>query len=174
MGKRKIIKIGDQEISISDREILFAEAYLANGFNATSAAIKAGYSKKSAKVQASRMLTNANLSNYLKWKSEPIMDELEITQERILKELASIAFAKPTDFLNQDFSLKNLTEIRSSFHPAIKQIVRNDRGFKLVLHDKIGSLNKLLELIREKQLNVNSKKDSLFASINAYYSNYGK
>lgn len=171
MGKRNVIDLGGQAISLSDREMHFAESYLSNGFNATSAAITAGYSAKSAKEQASRLLTNVNLSKYLTWKTKPLLDDLEISQERILKELASIAFAKPTDFLNQDLTLKNLTEIKSSMLPAIKQIERNDRGFKLILHDKISPLNKLLELAREKELNGNNKKESLFASINSYYNN---
>lgn len=45
---------------LSDRQRLFVEAYLADP-NATQAAIKAGYSKKTAKSQGARLLTNVDI-----------------------------------------------------------------------------------------------------------------
>lgn len=170
MVREKFILENGEEIFLSKKEVLFAENYLANGFNATLAAVKAGYSPKSAKVQASRMLTNANLSKYMKWKSTPVIEELEITRERIIKEMAAIAFAKPTDFLNSDFTLKELNQMKREMLPAIKQIEKTDRGFKVIFHDKISSLSKLSELIREDSEKSKGGNINFFNSINEYIS----
>jgi phage terminase small subunit len=171
MSRRKIILDKGEEIVLSEKEILFADYYLANGFNATAAAIKAGYSANSAKVQASRMLTNVNLSKYLNWKSKPILEELEITQERIIREMAAIAFARPTDFLNPDLTIKSLDEMKREMLPAIKQIEKTDRGFKVIFHDKIASLSRLSDLIQDQNNEAQSKRrGNLFSSINEYLS----
>lgn len=47
------------------RQIAFCLAYAGSG-NATQSAIEAGYSEKTANEQASRLLTNVNIQNYLK------------------------------------------------------------------------------------------------------------
>lgn len=49
-------------MALSNKQRAFIEAYLANGFNATKAAIAAGYAESSARVQGHRLITNANIS----------------------------------------------------------------------------------------------------------------
>ena len=46
---------------IAGKMLLFLESYLANGGNATKAAISAGYSESSARSQGNRLTTNANI-----------------------------------------------------------------------------------------------------------------
>jgi|LGVF01.2.fsa_nt_gb phage terminase small subunit len=61
-------------------------------FNATRAALKAGYSESNARSQASRMLTNANIKKFLNKKTDKVAEKLDITADRVLEELAHIAF----------------------------------------------------------------------------------
>ncbi len=70
------------------RQKAFCEYYVACG-NATEAAIKAGYNKKSAKATASRMLTNVNLQNYIKELMEKMEQDRIATAEEVLKYLTS-------------------------------------------------------------------------------------
>ena len=52
-------------VRVTARQIAFCLAYAGSG-NATQSAIEAGYSEKTANEQASRLLANVNIQNYLK------------------------------------------------------------------------------------------------------------
>ena len=67
--------------------------------NGTQAAIRAEYSEKTAKEQASRLLTNGNILARVEELDQAKTDELEITQERILKEYAKLAFTNSDDLM---------------------------------------------------------------------------
>ena len=76
---------------LNDKQKRFCEEYMID-LNATQAAIRAGYSKKTAYSIAERLLRNVDIQGYLVDKRKKIADKLEISQERVLKELARIAF----------------------------------------------------------------------------------
>ena len=71
--------------SVADRKLTpkqqrFVDEYLVD-LNATQAAIRAGYSKKTAKEQAARLLTKANVQAELQKRRKKIEKKLEISQE---------------------------------------------------------------------------------------------
>lgn len=72
------------------KQQLFADEYIISG-NATDAAIKAGYSKKTARSQGQRLLTKVDISNYIKNRMEELQDEKILTQKQILVMLSEIA-----------------------------------------------------------------------------------
>jgi len=76
---------------LTERQKLFVRAYKQCG-NATQAAIAAGYSENSAQVNGSRLLTNAMVQAALHQMEEKLQHKFEITLERIVQELAAIAF----------------------------------------------------------------------------------
>lgn len=71
---------------LTTRKRLFAESYLANP-NATEAAIKAGYSKKTARSQGQRLLTDVDIRALV----EKRVEEAIITADEILTDVKSIA-----------------------------------------------------------------------------------
>ena len=68
----------------------FADEYIISG-NATDAAIKAGYSEKTARSQGQRLLTKADISDYIQKRMEELQDEKILTQKQILLMLSEIA-----------------------------------------------------------------------------------
>lgn len=76
----------------------FIVNYLGNGFNATQAAKDAGYSAKTADSQASRMLKNDKVRAVIKARSRMSLAKREITAERVLDEIAKLAFFDPRRF----------------------------------------------------------------------------
>lgn len=68
---------------INDKQKLFADEYLIDR-NATKAAIRCGYSEKTATSQASRLFTNVDIQQYIKEKSQSIAEKLGITAEYVL------------------------------------------------------------------------------------------
>ena len=69
--------------------------------NATQAYIRAGYSRKGARVSASRLLANANVSAAVQAGQAAHLGRLDITKQRVLQEYARIAFNDPRRFWEQ-------------------------------------------------------------------------
>lgn len=75
----------------------FCDEYLID-LNATQAAIRAGYSKKRASEQAYQLLQKTTVQAYIEKRKKDREKRVEISQDRVLQELAYIAFAKATDY----------------------------------------------------------------------------
>lgn len=77
---------------LSARHKRFVAEYLIDG-NATQAAIRASYSRKTARVQGHRLLTNAAIAAALAAGQQAIAAALNITRDDIARELHTLAFA---------------------------------------------------------------------------------
>ena len=75
----------------------FCEEYLID-LNATQAAIRAGYSEKTANRIASELLSKLDIQEKITELKAERSKRTEITQDRVVKELAAMAFAKATDY----------------------------------------------------------------------------
>ncbi|MGI9282551.1 MAG: terminase small subunit [Endozoicomonas sp.] len=75
---------------MNDKHAHFLAEYLIDQ-NATRAAIAAGYSKKTARSQGSRLLTNADIQIALREQLEQLSSELKITATNKRRKLWSIA-----------------------------------------------------------------------------------
>lgn len=84
-------------MALTDKQKRFCEEYLID-LNATQAAIRAGYSPKTAEQTASRLLRNVKLQEYIAKRQKELSRSTEITQERVIKELALIAFSNNADY----------------------------------------------------------------------------
>jgi phage terminase small subunit len=83
---------------LTRRQEAFARNYLVS-LNATEAAKLAGYSSKTAKAIASTLLTNVNVAAALKRERERLADRYEVNIDRVVRELARIAFSDMRDFM---------------------------------------------------------------------------
>ena len=83
----------------------FVDEYLVD-LNATQAAIRAGYSERTAQEQGSRLLSNAMVAAAVVKAMEAREQRSHITQDRVLRELARIAFFDIRRLYREDGSLK--------------------------------------------------------------------
>lgn len=83
---------------LSDRRQRFAEEYLLD-LNAKQAAIRAGYSKKTAQSSGPRLLTFVEVKRYIALRQAQIAEAVQLTPETIARELARIGFAKMSDYI---------------------------------------------------------------------------
>jgi phage terminase small subunit len=136
----------------SEREILFIYFYCSNGNNGTDAAIKAGYKPANAKTQASRMLATARIKAEVDRVMGKSLAKLEITVERVLNEIARLAFADIRNCFNADGTLKPLHELDDDTAAALVGMdvieIENDGTTRVVAKkfkfaDKKGSLELL-------------------------------
>jgi len=78
--------------TLNDKQKLFALEYMVDR-NATKAAERAGYSKKTAKQQGSRLLSNVDIQALIQGSHQKRAEKLEITTDRVVQEIAMVAFA---------------------------------------------------------------------------------
>lgn len=142
----------------------FIDEYLVD-LNATQAAIRAGYSEKAARVTAAKMLTNANIQTAIQKRQNELQNKLGVTQERVIQELAAIAFANGTDFakvVGAGVAVAIPTEQLSPEKlPAIAGIKQTQDGVEIKLHNKVRALELLgkhLGMFTEK-VEVNNSAD---------------
>lgn len=109
---------------LNDRQQLFVHEYLVDR-NATQAAIRAGYSEKTAKQIGSRLLTNVDVAAEIQKRRAALSEKLEITQERVLQELAAIGFAKSTDYVE----VETMPEEKLGIHPITGEVVMLPAGW---------------------------------------------
>ena len=77
----------------------FVAEYLLD-LNATQAAIRAGYSSKTADVQGPRLLGNVGIKAEIAAGQARIAAKLEISAEKVLSELAKLGFANMEDYVS--------------------------------------------------------------------------
>lgn len=76
--------------TLTAKQKVFADEYIINGGNATQAAIKAGYSKKSARAIGKQNLTKVYIKEYIQSRLKPIEEKREVNADDALNELISI------------------------------------------------------------------------------------
>lgn len=133
---------------MTEKQKLFADEYLID-LNATRAYRVAYPSVKkdeTASAAAARMLRNVKVQKYISDRIEERQKRTEVTQDRVLQELAYIAFARVTDYAtvrDDVVKIKNTDELTDEQIRAISGIKEGKFGIELKLNDK----EKALELL---------------------------
>ena len=135
----------------------FIEEYPVD-FNATEAAKRAGYSKKTAYSIGSRLLKKVEVQQEIQKAVTRLSNKADVTVERILKELAKIGFANLGDYFHitpEGEPIIDLSDITEEQSAALQEIVVEDfkdgrgdnsrdvRRVKIKMLDKCPALDKL-------------------------------
>lgn len=91
------------------KHALFVREYLVN-LNATDAAIRAGYSKKTARQQGSRLLSNVDIQAAIASAMEERGNRTEVTTDRVLEQYARMAFFDLRTLYGDDGGILPVTE----------------------------------------------------------------
>lgn len=94
------------ENSLTEKQEAFCQSYLID-FNGARAARAAGYAEDSARQEANRLLTNADIQNRIFELRQQIGKNFNITRERIAQELALIAFGDTKCIFDETGALKS-------------------------------------------------------------------
>jgi phage terminase small subunit len=108
---KKRSKAGNTQEDAEHRRKLFVEAYLTNGGNASQAAVAAGFSGKTASAAGSRLLKHVEVLTMLQQRRKVVIEKMELTTERTLREIARLAYVDPRKFFHADGSPKEITEL---------------------------------------------------------------
>lgn len=105
-------------MSLNDKQRRFVNEYLID-LNATQAAIRAGYSQRTANEQGARLLAKVSVQNEVVKLMGDREARTEITQDRVLQELARLAFLDVRKAFNSDGTLKDITELDDETAAAV-------------------------------------------------------
>lgn len=128
--------------------------------NATQAAIRAGYSEKTAKSIAQENLTKPDIASAIQELLDARADRTGVTQDRVIAELAAIAFSDVSDFASwgEDGELQMLAsaDLSEEASAAIREVYSTtstvtfqDGGERSTVYKKVKQHDKLkaLELL---------------------------
>lgn len=99
-----------KDAPLSPRQERFVDEYMVDS-NGTQAAIRAGYAKSGADVQAFRLLRNASIIKAIQARRDRIANKFELTRERLIQEYCKLAFSDPRKFFREDGTLKTIPEL---------------------------------------------------------------
>lgn len=137
---------------MTDKQKIFADEYLID-LNATRA-YRVAYPNvkkdETAAAAAARMLRNVKVASYIQDRMEERQKRTEVTQDRVVEELAAIAFSKATDYVEIRSNgvagmviIKPTSELSDTQVRAISGIKEGANGIEIKLNDK----EKALELL---------------------------
>lgn len=155
---------------------LFVDEYLID-LNATQAAIRAGYSAKTASSQGERLLRDPDIKRAIAGRMKAREARTEITQDKVIRELARIGFSdirkavkwgntevRPLDgdgsvlIPYHGLALISSDEIDDDTAAAIAEVSEGRNGLKVKMHDKKSAL---LELVKHLGLDLELKRTEL-------------
>ncbi len=152
--------IEQSEFQITDRMKKFVDEYLVD-FNATQAAIRAGYSPDTANEQGSQLLARPDIRELVAEGQKEIMERTQTFQDDAVDELKVVGFSNLADFLTvkdggivEQKPFNELTKEQTKCIKKIKQTVRSSHSadgtilhqtavIEIELHDKLKALELL-------------------------------
>jgi phage terminase small subunit len=169
----------------NERHQRFCER-IASGMTGAEAVIAAGYSPRSARNQANRMMTNDDIQTEIERLKIENRVKAEIDAERVTRELAAIAFSDITDLFSDDWQLKAYPDIPHKLACAIASIKitetptpggGTERRITVRMHDKLRVLDNLatqlgLKWDDQHAINVLLKYGSVIRTENGYRFRY--
>ncbi|WNO60436.1 terminase small subunit [Rheinheimera sp. MMS21-TC3] len=141
------------------KEKLFAHEYLIDS-NMTAAAIRAGYSERTAKSQGHEIYHKPYIKAWIEQRVKQHLKKLDISAEAILQEVALIGFQNLAGAYNKDGTLMNIHDMPEAVQRTIASIevdeLRDPDG------DSIGRTSKLRVTDKLKALEMLGKHEKLW------------
>lgn len=121
---------------LTAKQTKFIQEYLVD-LNATQAAIRAGYSAKTADVAGARLLRNVKVQSEISKKQEKLQKKTEISVERVIQEYMRIAFLDPIKIWNEKGQIRSIHEMDEDTRRAIAGLEISSIGNTLETLKKI-------------------------------------
>ncbi|MBW4890991.1 terminase small subunit [Mucilaginibacter sp. HMF5004] len=129
---------------LTPKQQKFCDEYLID-FNATKAALRAGYSGPTA--LSGQLMLFPKIKAYLSERTEQVQKKAQVTQEMVIAELMKVAFGNMGSFFGEDGKPKNMTEMTDDEKAALWNIRVSEKNGELTMtikmHNKMAALDKL-------------------------------
>ena len=114
-------KTAREAVALTARQSRFVDEYLID-LNATQAAIRAGYSEKTAKSQGQRLLTNVDIESAIQQRMKDREQRTEVTQDRVLRELARLGFSDIRKLFTAGGQLRSVHDLDDDIAAAVQSV----------------------------------------------------
>lgn len=168
-GKTKVSSPeSKQERVLNAKQLRFVQEYLID-LNATQAAIRSGYSEKTAYSQGQRLLKNVEIASAIKEAMDLRANSVQITAERVLLEVARLAMYDPRKFFNASGELLGIHDLDDDTAAALAgmDVMELPEGLgsvkKIKLVDKGPNLERLMKHLGLYERDNEQKVDPLTA-----------
>ena len=148
-----IAKPGKHKIKgLTLKQARFVREYVAD-CNASQAAIRAGCSERTARITASKWLTKPNIGAAIETHRLRLLQNTDITVERVIREIAAVAFADPRKFYDSDRKLLAIRDLPDDAAHALagwEEEISDTGGSvrKIKLANKMAALEALMRHLR--------------------------
>ncbi len=127
------------------RQRIFVHEFLVD-LNASAAAKRAGYSPKTAHVTAIKILKKPLVQEAIFRAMQERVHRTDIEADRVLQELACIAFIDPKNLFNDEGVLREIVEMGGEVRRSISSFeVSSDGRVKVKFSDKVRALELLMK-----------------------------
>lgn len=177
--------------SLSNNQKLFCQEYLKLGMNGTQAYLKVYKSCKkeeTARANASRLLTNANIQEYIKELQEKVEEKAVVSIEMIVDELTAIAFTDRTkisanvrnrillqeedgtkkEYFENNVIFRETSELDERTRKVIAGYKKTQSGFAVETYDKMKALEllgKYLGMFKDDSPTINNNIINPYANL---------
>lgn len=141
---------------LTDKQSMFIREYLVD-FNATQAAIRAGYSKRTAGQIGHENLDKPDIAAAIEEAKAERIRRLEITSDNVLNELAKLGFANILDYVTLDDEGKptiDLNAVTRDQAAAINEITVDTRFEKDGDGNIVATIDKVKFKLSDKGINL--------------------
>ena len=130
------------DITMNSRQERFCREYVID-LNATQAAVRAGYSKKSAANAGSENLKKPDLAAFIHKLKSDTAQNLQISAERVVRELACCGLANVQDYINPDGKPKDINQLTREQAAAIQEV-------KAITRPGDGQITHIVKLVDKR------------------------
>jgi hypothetical protein len=134
----------DQSLELTPKQARFCAEYFVD-FNATQAALRAGYSKATA--ENGKLMTSPNIRQALQQRSAELNAEHELARHRVFTELEKVAFASVGDYFDEAGKPKPLHLVGADAKAALwsYNLTETDKGssVRIRMNSKLAALEKM-------------------------------
>lgn len=143
---------------LNDKQKRFAREYVID-LNATRAATRAGYSEKTAKSQGQRLLTNVDVSEFIKELMDQKDDELIAKQDEVLRYLTRVMRRE-----EKEHTVVTLMTEKHTYKPdekgTMRKVIEKEEVPEVIeIPSKLSDSNKAAELLGKRYALFTDKVD---------------
>lgn len=176
-GKKTALGGQARALAVEARHVKFRAALKMNGGNATQAAIEAGYSPATAKVQGSQLLSRLNLRRETEAKEREIVEYVGLTLESTLERLRRIVEFDPRTLYGKDGELLPIHDLPEEVATVIRKIKSEEvrAGGRVVgvtrevdTHSQLDAIDKAMKFFGAYERDNQQRRENLAIQINLH------
>jgi phage terminase small subunit len=131
--------------ALNTQQKLFCAQYLKD-FNATQAALRAGYSPASAHQIGCELLKNPQIKRFIAEHVNQVLRDADVQTSRLLEELYAIALSDITDFFFREEPFEDID------HDTGEETIRGRQVLRMRLKEDLGEKTRAIQSIEETSL----------------------